>query len=123
MLRTLAIASATVLLGTVLLVPQNGYAEDQPPSHPGPWPIWHWQNHQPTQAQLQAMHAQDVTAEQARKVEQLYWELEGFSPKGTDNCEARAIPPEQRAECRAEGGANARVLPSRPLPSVMAPAH
>jgi hypothetical protein len=120
MLSKIADAAAPILVVMTLLVaPSRGYSEETPRSPSRPWPIWNWQNHQPRQDQLKAAHTDDLTAQDARKVDQLYWQLEGRSPSGTDNCDANAIPPRERDKCRAENGA--RILPSRPVPTIMAP--
>jgi hypothetical protein len=77
MLYKLAIAPIVTLLATFLVIPASrGYAENAPLPHRGPWPIWHWHNHQPRRDQLRAMHKRDLTSEEAREVDRLYWELE-----------------------------------------------
>ena len=73
----LKIVICVILLGSTL----PGYAEDAPQLHPGPWPIWHWQNHQPRQDQLDAMHKSNVTPEELREIDRLYMQLERFNPK------------------------------------------
>jgi hypothetical protein len=65
-----------VLLASVM--PAN--AEPAARRHPGPWPIWNWHDHQPTQKQLDALHARDVSPAQARELDRLYMQLEGPSP-------------------------------------------
>jgi hypothetical protein len=81
----LAVASSLVVLEALLLAPMpaghardltRDSARDSAPIHPGPWPIWHWHNHQPRRDQLRAMHKRDLTSEEAREVDRLYWELE-----------------------------------------------
>ena len=122
MLPKTAAASARVLLAMILLVlTSHGHAKTVPTSHPGPWPIRHWHQLQPRADQLHAMHVDDLTPQEARKVDQLYRELEGRSLRGTDNCDGGAVPARERDQCRAEVGA--RVLPSRPVPTIMAPAR
>jgi hypothetical protein len=76
MLHKLAIASAIIVLAATLPVPASlGYAEDAAPVDPGPWPIWHWHNHQPRQDQLEALHENDLTPKEAREVDRLYEQL------------------------------------------------
>ena len=117
MFRMITAASVGILVGVTLLLPTSrGYAEEKPPSHLGSWPIWNWHNHQP---RADAVHTDDLTPQDARKVEQLYWQLEGQSPDGSDHCDAKSIPPQERDQCRAESGA--RVVPSRPMPVIIAP--
>jgi hypothetical protein len=119
MFRTITAASVGIVVGLTLLLPiSHGNAEEKAPSRSGSWPIWNWHNHQP---RADAVHTDDLTPQDARKVEQLYWQLEGQSPDGSDHCDARPIPPRERDQCRAEIGA--RVLPSRPIPVIMAPPH
>jgi hypothetical protein len=119
MFRRIPAASAGIAVVVILMASTSqGYAEDEPPSHPGPWPIWNWYNHQP---RVDAAHNDDLTPQDARKVDQLYWELEGQSPDRTNRCHTKSIPPQERDQCRAEGGA--RVLPSRPVPEIMGPSR
>jgi len=76
------IAAATIVLGgTLLPSTSGGYAADAPRLHRGPWPIWHWHNHQPRQAQLDAMHKGDVTPEESREIDRLYMQLERGNSK------------------------------------------
>jgi len=120
-LLRIAAASIGFVFGAILLFPvSRGYAEHATTLHPGPWPIRNWHQLQPRADQLKAMHTDDLTPEDARKVEQLYWQLEGQSPNGVVNCDAKSVPPRERDQCRAEGGARVRVLPSRPVPTIMA---
>ena len=117
-----AAASTRIVLGMALLVPPSrGYAENAPTPRPGTWPIQNWHQLQPREDQLKAMHMDDLTPEDARKVEQLYWELEGQSTNGAVKCDARSIPPRERNQCRAAAGAS--VMPSRPVPIIMAPSR
>jgi len=74
-------ASTIVLCGILLCCTSRGNAEDARPLHPGPWPIWHWHNHQPRQSQLDAMHKRDVTPEEAHEIDRLYNQLEQKNPK------------------------------------------
>jgi hypothetical protein len=72
---------ANFLLGVIVLASASrGYAQDAPQRHPTPWPIWHWHQHQPTRAELKAMHEHDVTPEEAREINRLYMQLEGNTP-------------------------------------------
>jgi hypothetical protein len=64
-----ALALASLLLANI------GSAEDSPPLHKGPWPIRNGHNYQPTEHELRALHLEDVTPDQARKVDRLYDQL------------------------------------------------
>jgi len=55
--------------------------KDAPLPHPGPWPIYDWREHQPTQYQLHAMHLHDLTPNDAREVDRLYNQLESSSSR------------------------------------------
>jgi hypothetical protein len=46
-----------------------------PQPHRRPWPIENGHNHQPTQQELEALHMQDVTPDQAREIDRLYEQL------------------------------------------------
>jgi len=50
-------------------------ADVAPPLHSGPWPIHSGRNYQPTEAELKALHLEDVTPEQAREIDRLYDQL------------------------------------------------
>jgi hypothetical protein len=91
-----------------------------PMPRPRPWPIWNWRNHQPNEARLDALHTRDVTADEARRVDRLYRELEG-SPPGSERCVIQAG--HERDPCPAAAGDSVRVMPSRPVPVIMAPAR
>jgi hypothetical protein len=64
-----ALALASLLLANI------GSAEDSPPLHKGPWPIRNGHNYQPTEYELRALQLEDVTPDQARKVDRLYDQL------------------------------------------------
>ena len=68
--------AALSFLGTL------GFAQDAPQLHQGDWPIYNGRDHQPTQDQLNALHLQDVTPNQAREVDRLYDQLETNSSTG-----------------------------------------
>jgi Spy/CpxP family protein refolding chaperone len=59
----------------------SAFAKDAPVSHPGPWPIYDWRNHQPTRHQLHTMHMHDLTPNEAREVDRLYDQLESSSAR------------------------------------------
>jgi hypothetical protein len=69
-----------VLCFILLAAAPFGYAQEAPRRHPTPWPIWHWHQHQPTRAELRAMHEHDVTLAEAREINRLYMQLEGKTP-------------------------------------------
>jgi hypothetical protein len=70
-----ALGAALSLAGTL------GFAADAPPVHQGPWPIYDWRDHQPTQGELNADHLHDVTPNQAQEVDRLYDQLLSSSDK------------------------------------------
>ena len=74
-------ASTILLCGILLAAASRGDAEGAAQRHPGPWPIWHWHNHQPRQTQLDAMHKSDVTHEESREIDRLYMQLEHDNSK------------------------------------------
>lgn len=118
----IAIAAGRVLFVLPLLMAVSpGYTENAPLPHRGPWPIQHWHNIQPTEKQLRAMHVQDVTKRQGRRIGELYWELQSLGENGAENCNAFAIPSRDRARCRASLAKRAYVMPARPVPRIEAP--
>jgi Spy/CpxP family protein refolding chaperone len=68
-----ALAAALCLPGTL------GFAADA--AHQRPWPIYDWRNHQPTQGELNALHEQDVTPDEAKEVDELHNQLESSSER------------------------------------------
>jgi hypothetical protein len=66
---------ACALVAALSLLVQRGLAQDPAPFHPGSWPIHNGFNHQPTQNELNALHHQDVTPDEAREVDRLYDQL------------------------------------------------
>jgi hypothetical protein len=122
MLHNIAVAFARIsFVLPLLMTVTSGYAEKAPFLHRGPWPIHRWHQLQPRADQLNAMHVHDLTRQEARKVDKLYWELEGQAPNGADYCDAVAVSARDYRQCRAAHSAGARVLPSRPVPTIMAP--
>lgn len=70
------IVLASTLGAALLFAGTVAFAEDAPwPRRPVPGPISNWHNHQPTQAQLDEMHVQDVPQNQAQQVDRLYDQL------------------------------------------------
>jgi hypothetical protein len=57
--------------------------------HPGPWPIYDWLNHQPTEDELRAAHERDVSRSQAREIDRLYDQLMSTSDKNLGLAPAR----------------------------------
>src|SRR5579862_2326272 len=74
-------ASIIVFCGISFGWTLRGHAEDTQRLHPGPWPIWHWHNHQPRQSQLDAMHKRNVTPKEAREIDRLYNSLSSQAQK------------------------------------------
>lgn len=72
---------ASALAAALLFQAARGVAENAPPLHRGPWPIYNGFNHQPTQNALKALHHRDVTPEQAREIDRLYDRLLSSSEK------------------------------------------
>jgi len=58
-----------------LLLADIGLAEDASSARKGPWPIRSGHNYQPTEQELNALHQQDLTPDQAREVDRLYEQL------------------------------------------------
>jgi hypothetical protein len=71
---------ATAVLASLLLT-NIGSAEDAPSLRKGSWPIRNGHNYQPTQRELRDLHREDVTSEEARKIDRLYDELMTNSEK------------------------------------------
>jgi hypothetical protein len=67
------LVAASVL--ALLLLTNIGSAEHAPPPRKGSWPIRNGQNYQPTQRELNDLHREDVTSEEARAIDRLYDEL------------------------------------------------
>src|SRR5215469_7324696 len=72
--------TALVAALSSLMLPAS--AQDSAPFHRGSWPIHNGFNHQPTQSELGALHLQDVTPDEARKIDRLYDQLLSGSEKG-----------------------------------------
>lgn len=101
-----ASGAALSLLGTF------GFSEEAPPLHQGDWPIQNWHDQQPTQDQLNALHLNDVTPNQAQEIDRLYDQLLSNSkrvdnPQSTDseaddtiNKENRLLDRELQGICR-----------------------
>ena len=68
------------LAGLLLAVTPAGAQESVRPSQV-PWPIWHGQNHQPRQDQLDALHESDVTPKESQEIDWLYEHLERDNPQ------------------------------------------
>jgi hypothetical protein len=64
----------SALVGALLVPAALGIAEERT-VHQGPWPIYDWTNHQPTEGELRTLHERDVSRAQAREVDQLYDQL------------------------------------------------
>ena len=73
---TCKIVGACAVCAALSLVGIAASAEDAPwPPRPVPGPISNWHQHQPTQAQLNEMHVQDLAPNQAQEVDRLYDQL------------------------------------------------
>ena len=70
-------AAAKILLCAALSAPASyGHAEDPQKVHPGPWPIWDWHKHQPTQKEFDAMREREFRPGQERESDRLYMQSE-----------------------------------------------
>jgi hypothetical protein len=69
------------LVAALSLLVQRGVAQDPPPFHRGPWPIYNGLNQQPTQKELRALQHQDITPDEAREINRLYDQLLSASEK------------------------------------------
>ena len=65
---------ALALAGPLPFLAQPGAAQEGPLLHEA-WPIQNGIKHQPTRAELRALHEQDVPANDAREIDRLYDEL------------------------------------------------
>ena len=72
----------SALVGALLFLAKPGNAQEAGSIYPS-WPIQNGVKHQPTQSELNALHDQDVTANDAREVDRLYNELMSNSYVGT----------------------------------------
>jgi hypothetical protein len=72
---------ASALAAALLFQVGRGFAEDVPPLHRGPWPIYNGFNHQPTPNALRALDHQDITPGEAREINRLYDQLLSSSEK------------------------------------------
>ena len=71
---------ACALFAALSIPAELGVAKGAP-LHQRPWPIHNGFNRQPTQDELRELHQQDVTPDQADKVDRLYDELLSSSKK------------------------------------------
>ena len=69
------VVCVSALVAALSIPAELGVAEGTGAGHVGPWPIHNGLDHQPTQDELRALHQQDVTSDQAQKIDRLYDEL------------------------------------------------
>jgi hypothetical protein len=72
------------------ICPSCGGGEDAPPVRQRPWPIHNGFNHQPTPADLKALHRQEFTPAQAQETDRLYDQLMSTSNQLLGQRPARA---------------------------------
>lgn len=86
---TIGELSVSLLAGLLVAVTPAGAQENVRPSQV-PWPIWHGQNHQPRQDELNALHENDVAPKESQEIDRLYEQLE------QDNLHILGTPHERR---------------------------
>jgi hypothetical protein len=74
-MTTIGELSFSLLVGLLVAATPAGAQESVRPSQV-PWPIWHGQNHQPRQDELNAQHENDVTPQESQEIDRLYEQLE-----------------------------------------------
>ena len=77
----MTIGELNVSLLAGLLVAVTPAAQESVRPSQVPWPIWHGQNHQPRQDQLDALHESDVTPKESQEIDWLYEQLERDNPQ------------------------------------------
>jgi hypothetical protein len=75
------VAFACASVAALSLLIQRVAAQDAPPLHPEPWPIYNGFNRQPAQNDLRAFHHQDVAPYKAREIDRFCDQLRSSSEK------------------------------------------
>jgi hypothetical protein len=92
---------ACALVAALSLLIQRVAAQDAPPLHPEPWPIYNGFNRQPAQNDLRAFHHQDVAPDKAREIDRFCDQLRSSSEKDSASPGRKPRDPHdrQRAWC------------------------
>jgi hypothetical protein len=92
------VAFATALVTALSLLAPPVIAQESAAFHRGPWPIHNGFNHQPTQNELGALHLQDVTPNEARRIDRLYDQLLSDGENGSRTISSGLTPTDKRVK-------------------------